>query len=586
MAKRFRRTNLLKVLVTLVATVSAGTSATLASQIALDDQSQVEPVLAPRYMAVLAHPRASRVAGDILAEGGTAMDAAVAAQLVLNLVEPQSSGIGGGAFLLYWHAASRRLFAFDGRETAPSGARADLFLKPDGTPLRWRNAIVGGRSVGVPGTLHLLYTGHRQFGRLPWARLFSPAIEMASNGFSVSTRLSESVSRAKQHGLDVFDDSRRYFFTAEGEARPIGSLLRNSQLAETFRVLAKQGIAPFYEGQIGNNLVNVVRNAPTNPGSMTRADLASYRTIERVPVCMVYRKHRICGIGPPSSGALTVGQILGILSHFDLKGLGYSVNSIHLFSEAAKLAYADRNLYMADDDFVDVPVAGLLDPAYLAQRATSIDTGVAATKAQPGVPPGAPVARLAPDRSYERSGTSHLSIVDMYGNVLSMTSTIETAFGSRLMVGGFLLNNELTDFSFVPIHNEKPVANRVEAGKRPRSSMSPTIIFDETGRPIAALGSPGGSRIINYVAQAIIGLIDWKLDSQQVASQPHFVNRNGVTELEPSVNAETIAKSLSTLGHKVRLRRLESGLNVIRLRSDGMLEGGTDPRREGQAVGD
>ena len=584
MAKRFRRTSLLKVLVALVATVSAGTSATLASQIALDDQSQVEPVLAPRYMAVLAHPRASRVAGDILAEGGTAMDAAVAAQLVLNLVEPQSSGIGGGAFLLYWHAASRRLFAFDGRETAPGGARADLFLKPDGTPLRWRNAIVGGRSVGVPGTLHLLYTAHRRFGNYPWSSLFGPAIALAEEGFKVSPRLAGAIASASDRGLRRFTPTRRYFFTGDGDPLPAGHHLKNPAFARTLRQIADQGIGPFYSGEIGARIVDTVRSATDSPGVITHADLADYRTIVRQPVCQPYRGHQVCGMGPPSSGGLTVGQILGLLTHFALHVAGPESAGLHLVLEASRLAFADRAKYMADSDFVPVPESGLLDPGYLMQRARLIRDNASMGKAAAGDPPQA-LSALSPGAREQSMGTSHLSIVDRYGNAVSMTTTIESGFGSRLMTGGFLLNNELTDFSFLPERQGLPVANRVEGRKRPRSSMAPTIVFDSAGHPVIVAGSPGGSRIIGYVVQTLVAMLDWGMTPRQAVEMPHFINRNGRTELEEGPRSAALKAALESLGHEVRVRRLNSGLHVIRRNADGGLEAGVDTRREGLALG-
>ena len=556
-----------------------------ATQPSVDAWERGVPVTASQFMAVIAHPQAARVARHILAQGGSAMDAAVAAQLVLNLVEPQSSGIGGGAFLLYWNAAEKNLYAFDGRETAPATATPNHFLHKDGTPLGWWEAVIGGHSVGVPGTLHLLHTAHRRFGRIPWADLFPPAVQLAEDGFRISPRLATSIERAKARGLTAFDASRRYFFTSAGTPRPAGSLLRNPDFARTLRQLAKQGIDAFYHGDIGRAVVDAVRNAPRNPGSLTRADLARYRTIERTPVCIDYHQHRVCGMGPPSSGGLTVGQILGILSRFDLAQIGYGEKSLHLFAEAAKLAYADRDLYMADHDFSPVPVTGLLNSKYLDQRADLIKANAVLKKASAGHPPGAVLGHLIPGQQLDRTGTSHLSIIDTYGNVLSMTTTIETGFGSRLMVGGFLLNNELTDFSFQPQRNGRLVANRVQGGKRPRSSMAPTIVFDQMGQPVISIGSPGGSRIINYVAQAVIGLIDWELNPQQAASQPHVVNRNGTTEIESSETAAALSGVLRGLGHDTKIRTLESGLNIIKRRKNGMLEGGTDPRREGQAVG-
>ncbi len=538
-----------------------------------------------RFMAVTAHPLATRTAVDVLASGGTAVDAAVAAQMVLNLVEPQSSGIGGGAFMLYWDAVARRLYALDGRETAPVAADADYFRDINGIALKWRKAMVGGRAVGVPGTLHLLHTAHDLFGVKPWADLLEPTITLATGGFPVSPRLAQSIAGAADRGLRQFSAARQYFFDANGQPLKAGFMLRNPALANTLRKIAQEGIEPFYQGPIALRLVKALENTSELPALMTREDLSEYRTIFRPPVCAPYRGYSVCGIGPPSSGALTVGQILGLVERFDLPNMGPNPHSIHLILEASRLAFADRARYMADSDFVSVPVVGLLDSDYLARRSQMIHVESSIGKAPAGNPPGVLTAN-ATIYQPETAGTSHLSIIDHLGNIVSMTTTIESGFGSRLMTDGFLLNNELTDFSFVGERDGLEVANRVEGGKRPRSSMAPTIVFDSYGEPVLVTGSPGGSRIICYVVQSLVGVLDWKMSPQQAVSMPHFCNRNGTTDLEPAEGTAQLDATLQGLGHKVRVRGLNSGLHLIQILAGGQLLSGVDPRREGLAAGD
>jgi gamma-glutamyltranspeptidase / glutathione hydrolase len=539
-----------------------------------------ESVTAREFMVVAAHPRATRTGYDVLAAGGNAIDAMVAVQFMLNLVEPQSSGIGGGAFLLYWDAGERRLYTFDGRETAPLAARPDYFLDADGEPMPFWEAVVGGRSVGVPGTLKLMETVHGRFGRLPWADLVRPARDLARQGFEISPRLAQSIAAAKNYDLDRFEAARAYFFEADGSPKPAGSLLRNPELADTLTLIGREGSRPFYEGELADRIVETVRTA-ANPGEMTRRDLERYQVKQREPVCMPYRRFEVCGMGPPTSGGLTVAQILGLLSHFDLAART-PVERTHLFLESARLAYADRDRYMADSDFVPVPARGLLDPEYLERRSALIDPGWSMGEALPGEPPGR-LGRWAAPRHPERAGTSHFVIQDAEGNAVSMTSSIEMGFGSRLMVGGFLLNNELTDFSFRPRVNGRPVANRVQGGKRPRSSMAPTIVF-RNAQPYLLIGSPGGSRIINYVAGSLVAILDRELEPQAAFELGHAVNRNGVTELEEGTGAESFLKPLGSLGHEVRLTTLNSGLHAILIRN-GALTGAADPRREGVALG-
>ncbi len=542
-----------------------------------------KPVYASRFMVVAANPHAVRAGLEILRGGGSAADAVIAVQLVLNLVEPQSSGIGGGAFALYWHARSRKLVTYDGRETAPQAATDDLFRDGTGKLLPYRTAVRTGRAVGVPGTVALLWRLHKTHGRLPWVRLFQPAIRLAEQGFKVSPRL---------HGLlrDAFFLRRRaatraYFFTAAGQPLPVGFLRNNPAFAATLRLIAKQGPNGFYRGGVARDIAAAVRAAQPWPGVLTEADIARYAVVARRPVCAPYRRWRVCGMGPPSSGGLAVAQILGQLARFDLGKLRRQAASYHFLIEASRRAFADRNRYVADPKFAPVPVRRMLDPAYLRRRARSIDPARAGGRATPGRFPVKKGALPGRGRSLEIPATSHISIVDGDGNGISMTTTIEAGFGSGIMVRGFLLNNELTDFSFRAARAGGPVANRVEGGKRPRSSMAPTMVFDQKGRLVMVTGSPGGSRIIGYVAGSIIAVLDWKLNAQAATDLPRVLSRNGPAEVEKGAPTALI-EALRALGHKVRLARMTSGLHIIRRLPDGRLEGGADPRREGIALGD
>ena len=530
-----------------------------------------------------AHPLAAEAGRDVLARGGSAADAAVAIQMVLNLVEPQSSGIGGGAFALYWNDALGELSTLDGRETAPASATPDYWLGPDGEALGFWDAVVGGRSAGVPGTLKLMETLHARYGRLPWSELLQPAIDLAEAGFPVSPRMAASIAEAQEQGLDRFDATSAYFFNPAGAPLAEGATLANPDFARTLRMIAEHGSAPFYEGAIARDIVAAVRTE-SNPGELTLADLAEYAVIDRAPVCLDYRGFEVCGMGPRSSGALTVGQILGQLESFDLAALGDGIAATHLLLEASKNAFADRGLYMADSDFVDMP-EGLLDRDYLASRAALIDPGAARSEAAPGTPPWDDAALRGPDIERPRAGTTHFVIVDAYGDMASITSTIESGFGSRVMTGGFLLNNELTDFSFEAEVEGAPVANRVEGGKRPRSSMAPTIVLRD-GAPVLLIGSPGGSRIIPYVASSLIGILDFGLAPQAAIDRPHVLNRNGATDIEEGPGAEEMAAGLAALGHETTIRDLNSGLHVIAIGADGVLTGAADKRREGVVLGD
>jgi gamma-glutamyltranspeptidase/glutathione hydrolase len=537
---------------------------------------------AQRYMVAAANPLAAAAGREMLREGGSAVDAAIAVQLVLNLVEPQSSGLGGGAFLVHWDQAARRLTTLDGRETAPAAATPDRFLDADGKPMGFMQAVLGGRSIGVPGTPRLLAEAHRRWGKLPWARLFEPAIRLAEDGFAISPRLAGLLAQERFLGTDPV--ARALFFEADGSPKSAGTILRNPALAATFRTLAAQGADAFYGGPIADDVVAAVRGHATNPGDMTPEDLKAYQVIERPAVCGRYRVFTICGMGAPSSGGIAVAQMLAILEPQPMERTGPGAASAHLLAEAGRLAFADRARYLGDPAFVPVPEKGLLDRDYLAERARHIDPARTMGKAQPGEPPGRR-GSLAPSDGAEH-GTSHISVVDADLDAVAMTTTIEDGFGARVMSqGGFLLNNELTDFAFVPRDGDRPVANRVEPGKRPRSSMAPTIVFDAFGRLYAVVGSPGGSQIIGFVTQTLIGILDWRLDPQRAVDLGHVLNRNGPTELEAGTEAERWGVPLAAMGHEVKTGDMTSGLQAIVVTPTG-LAGGADSRREGVAIGD
>ncbi|KAG1700476.1 Glutathione hydrolase proenzyme [Nymphon striatum] len=510
---------------------------------------------ATNQMVVTANPYASEAGYEILKNGGNAIDAMVAVQTVLGLVEPQSSGLGGGAFLVYFDAEKQKLTTFDGRETAPKAATPDMFLDADGQPLYFFDAVIGGRSVGTPGTVKLLHETHKKYGKLDWADVIAPAINLAEGC---------------EEGVPLF----------------VGTIVTNKEYANTLRSISKNGADAFYKGKLAQRIVDTVQNAEGNPGLLSLEDLSNYKIIEREPVCYRYRDHDVCGMGPPSSGALTVGQILGLVEAYDLKTYGPgSPESWRIIGDATRLAFADRGLYMADSDFVKMP-KGLLNRSYLWDRSQVLirEKALEIDEVNPGKPPFDHALNLSPDNSIELPSTSHFSIVDTDGNVVSMTTTIENGFGSRLMVGGFLLNNELTDFSFVPEVEGKPVANAIEPGKRPRSSMAPTIVMKD-GKPVLAIGSPGGSRIIPYVAKTLIAWFDWDKNIQQAIELPHLANRFGTFDIEKGTAAEKFAPALEAYGYKVEIRDLNSGLHGIELTPDG-LEGGADTRREGIALGD
>jgi len=551
----------------------------------------VKETIATRHMAAAANPLAAEAGREILRAGGSAIDAAIAMQMVLNLVEPQSSGIGGGAFLL--HFDGRKVQGHDGRETAPMAADENLFMS-GGKPMGFYDAVVGGRSVGTPGVLRMLEAVHGQHGRLPWARLFEPAIRLSDQGFAISPRLHTLLGSEKYLAADAA--ARAYFYRPDGTPKPVGTVLRNPQLAATLRAIAAGGADAFYRGEIAADVIRAVRAHP-NRGLLAETDFASYAAKERPPVCADYKRWRICGVGPPSSGGIAVAQIFGILAERNIAVVPPlpsdsppqpQVDAVHLLSEAERLAFADRNLYVADPDYVAVDWVALVDARYLAERAKLIGER-SMGRAEPGFPAGYRVA-WAPDESL-REATSHVSAVDGFGNAVSMTTSIENQFGARLMVRGFLLNNQLTDFSFAPSEGGRPIANRVQPGKRPRSSMAPVLVFDRaSGELLASLGSPGGSQIIGYVAKALVGLLDWDLDVQQAISMPNFGSRNGPTELEQGRVSRSLVDGLKARGHEVREIPMTSGLQgIVRVQlPDGRRgwSGGADPRREGVALGD
>ena len=567
-----------------------------------------------RFAVAAANPLATEAGYQILKAGGSAIDAAIAVQMVLTLVEPQSSGIGGGAFLL--HAAGNRVEAFDGRETAPAAADEKLFLGADGKPMPFYDAVVGGRSVGTPGTVKMLELAHRQHGKLPWARLFTPAIALADNGFKVSPRLATLLKDEKY--LKADPTAAAYFYKPDGTPVDAGTTLKNPALADVLRQIASQGASALLTGKVAQAIVTKVQGHPTNPGKLSTSDLAGYQAKKRDPICADYtarsKTYVLCGMPPPSSGAIAVGQILGILNNTPAATLGLVTGSsgvpgtagptpsadwLHLYTDAARLAFADRAQYLGDPDFVQPPGGSwmsLLAPAYLAERAKLIQyqAGAQSMKtAKPGVP-GAIKTAYAPMPDQPEYGTSHISIIDGFGNAIAMTTTIEDQFGSRLMTdggtgkpGGFLLNNELTDFSFAPADAEgKPVANRVQAGKRPRSSMAPTLVFDRaTNQLVMSGGSPGGALIIHFTAKTLYGVLNWGLNAQQAIDMPNFASLNGPSLLEENRFSPATVEALRARGAEVREQKMTSGLQAIQKTPTGFF-GGADPRREGLVLGD
>lgn len=545
--------------------------------------AEKKAVTADNFMVAAANPHAVDAGYEVLKRGGSAVDAAVAVQAMLGLVEPQSSGPGGGAFILYWDNEENKLYSIDARETAPMDATESLFLDDEGNAPKWIDAVVGGRSVGTPGVMRGLELAHKRWGKADWSSLFSQTIELSKEGFEVSPRLAKLVEMEINPGVKKMPEASDYFFP-NGKPLKAGSTLKNPDYANSLSLIAEQGADALYQGELAEKIVNAVQNSPIEPGVLSLKDLSQYKAKLREPVCSAYRQYQVCGMGPPSSGGITTLQTLGVLENFDLAELKpNSEQFVHLFTQASRLAYADRNQWIADPDFVEMPVEAMLDKTYLSSRADKItekDIG----KAKPGI-------QLQPeyeqDIAYELPNTSHVSIVDAEGNVLSMTTSIEMGFGSTVMAGGFLLNNQLTDFSLVPGNGEEKYANRVEAGKRPRSSMDPVIVLDEKGDTVLhALGSPGGSRIINYVSQTLVGLLDWNLNVQEAINLGHVTNRNDYTSLEKGRDISELKANLEKRGHEVKVIDLNSGLHGVSIDSDGTLIGGADPRREGVAKGE
>jgi gamma-glutamyltranspeptidase / glutathione hydrolase len=568
---------------------------TVTSQPEMDTGSANKALWTGKHFAVAAaNPLASRAGISTLEAGGSAVDAAIAVQMVLGLVEPQSSGLGGGAFLLYFNG--KEVQAFDGRETAPALSDDKLLLSKDGTPLALHEAAVGGRAVGVPGVLRMLELAHQRHGKLPWARLFEPAIALAQNGFAVSPRLNALL--AKDLYLKNDPSAAAYFYQADGAPHPVGHMLRNPALAQVLRKIAALGAGAFYEGEIAQAIVNKVRTHPTNPGLLAAPDLAAYQAKVRLPLCFDHtaslRTYRLCGFPPPGSGAIAMGQILGILGRLTPEPLALDQDGLpaadwlHVYLEASRLAFADRAQFVADPDFVAAPAGNwmnMLSPAYLSQRAQLVGTQ-SMKVAKPGNPGGLKNSYGLTTEQPEH-GTSHISIIDAQGHAVAMTSTIEDQFGSRQMVLGFLLNNELTDFNFSPVDAQgKPAANRVQPGKRPRSSMSPTLVFDvRDGQLVMAAGSPGGSAIIHYTTKLLYGVLNWGLDVQQAISLPNFGSSNGPSLLEEGRFPALTLEALRRRGAAVQVQPMTSGLQALRVTPSG-LTGGADPRREGVVMGE
>jgi gamma-glutamyltranspeptidase/glutathione hydrolase len=551
------------------------------------------PVATARWFVAAANPHAVEAGARILERGGTAVDAAVAVQAVLGLVEPQSSGLGGGAFMLHYDPSTERLEAYDGRETAPASATPHRFLLPSGEPMPFPDAVAGGLSVGIPGVVAMLDLAHSEHGSLPWSELLAPAIALAENGFPVSPRLNRLIGQAPR--LRQMPAAAAYFYDESGAPLPVGHVLENPDYARTLRRLSEQGPRAFYAGEIAQAIVEAVNAAP-NPGGMTLQDLANYRPVKRDVVCGPYRAYKVCSMPPPSSGGVTLLQMLALLEPFDLKTAGAnSIASLHLVFEASRLAFADRNRYLADQDRAseaggltqEEVIEGLLNPAYLRARAALISPA----RAQPSVEAGDPSGfvgknagkwrALAPGSSPEPPSTSHFVIVDGAGRVVSMTTTVEFAFGSHQMAAGMILNNQLTDFSFLPEVDGLPVANAVAPGKRPRSSMTPVVMFDPQGEVYAATGSPGGPAIIGYVAKTVVALLDWEMSMQDAIDLPNAVYPRGTPLLETGKFGAPTVEALRRLGHPVDFRDLESGLHGFRRLPDGSFDGGADPRREG-----
>lgn len=542
---------------------------------------QSKAIVGHDFMVVAANPYASDAGFNILKKGGSAIDAAIAVQLVLTLVEPQSSGIGGGAFMLHFDNKNKALTTFDGRETAPEKANQDQFLNQQGQPIRWIEAVVGGRSVGVPGVLKALEKAHQRFGVLPWSELFTDAIKLAEHGFIVSPRMAKLVAMGFNPGVKKMSAARQYFYP-NGQALQTGALLVNKPLAKVYKAIANEGVDVFYKGWIAKRIVTAVQQSSIAPGRLSLNDLAKYQAIESPAVCATYKVYNVCGTPPPSSGGVAVIQILKQLEQYNLGQ--YPVNDVkalHLFTQSSRLAFADRAKYIADPNFVEVPTKQLISNDYLKQRGQLINVNRDMGSANAGV--FETVAMQGNDNAIEMPSTSHFSIVDGKGNAISMTTSVEMAFGSAVFVEGFLLNNQLTDFSLAPMVDGKPVANRLEPYKRPRSSMAPMMVFNQDSTLRLVVGSPGGSRIINYVAQTMLAVLELGLNIQEAIDLPKITNRNDATTLEKGTAITAYKTTLEAMGHNVAIRDLNSGLHGIEV-FNGKLIGGADPRREGKVV--
>jgi gamma-glutamyltranspeptidase/glutathione hydrolase len=551
---------------------------------ALPASAQVTETVAKHHMIAAANPHAAEAGLEMMRAGGTAVDAAIATQMVLGLVEPESSGIGGGAFMLVYDPRTKHTTSFDGREMAPASATPTMFLDANGAPRNKGEAIPGGLSVGIPGVVKMLWMAHAKYGKLPWPALFEPAIKLAESGFPVGPKLARTIANFTR-GADM-PDIRAHFYHPDGTPLREGEIYKDPEYAETLKKIAKEGPDGFYKGSVAQAIVDAVHHAPKNQGGMTLADLANYQPKEREPVCGDYREYRLCSMGPPSSGGIAVLQILEMLQRFPSSDLTpNTLSGDHLFAEASRLAYADRAQYLGDPAFVDVPVAGLLDKNYIASRAALINPAHDMGTAKPGDPPQKH-AELSPQVSPVLHGTSHMTIVDDSGEVVAMTTSVESVFGANVMVKGFMLNNTLTDFSFQPVRDGKPVANAPAPGKLPLSAMSPTIVFDHDGNFLVSVGSPGGPAIIDYVAQILIGILDAHMSPKAALAMPHELNMNGPTLLEKSPVSDALAAQLTAMGHTVQVPQVEgSGLHGIEKVKDGYI-GAADPRRDGIALGD
>ncbi len=542
-----------------------------------------------KYMVSSANPHATAAGQEILKKGGSAADAAIAVQLVLSMVEPQSSGVGGGGFAMMYDAASGKIRSYDGRETAPASTTANLFIGTDGKPVPFIEAYQGGRSVGIPGSFRLMQTIHKNHGKLKWRDVFQPAIRLAEKGFAVSPRLHSMLDNAKGIGAK-FPALKTQYLDVNGNALAAGTVLPSKPYAKLLRAIAKKGADYYYSGAPADNAIAAAASSPVAPAKMTRDDFKNYRVIERKPICAAYRKYKFCSMGPPSSGASTIIATLTMLEKYNLAGLGAkSADSIHLIAEALAISFADRDQYIADPAFANIPLEGLLDPAYLELRGRLIDPLKASGAVKAGLPPAPIKSAFMPGLDHTERGTSHLSIVDAQGNAVSLTTTVQAPFGSFLYVDGYFLNNQLTDFSFVPTRDGNPVANAAAAGKRPRSSMSPAIILDAENKPVLVIGSAGGSRIIAHTLKTIIAVIDWNMDVQTAISYPNFFKTAQGLEIEPGEIAAAVKATLESRGHKIIERPNVSGLHgiqIIRKAKGIQLLGGADPHREGVAIGE